>query len=323
MSKRPGGFGINAVEQDGEQLLPPAVLHLMERLAVAAKGGGRGGLQGKRRSRNVGSSLEFADFRPYVPGDDIRRIDWNVYGRTGRAFIRQYWDEQQICVHLLVDASRSMTFGYPRKDGNKFYYALQLAACIGYAALAGEDRVAVKLFAEQMSEELPFMRGRSSVFRLIRFLDEQWRTLSGGAGNGGGSGNMAHAFMAASPLLPRHTGQTWLFSDGLYEQGMEETLDRLIGSGQQVVFVHTLSPDELRPELQGELRLIDSELGTGKDVAFGSGVMNAYRQALHEHCEYLSVLCGRREIGYVPVDTGVPLEQTIHRLFLATGLLRG
>jgi len=312
-----------------DELLAPRTMHLLERLSVAAKGRIRGTLQGKRRSRALGSSLEFADFRPYVPGDDIRRIDWNVYGRSGRAFVRQYWDEQELQIHLLVDVSRSMAFR-PGIATNKLYYALQLAASVGYTALVGEDRVAVKLFAEQMLAELEPLRGRVSTPRLLRFLTDAWRGYadkeSGIGVQAGGQAPVSDSDMQlafnASSKLPRRAGQTWLFTDGLYATGIEQALSALIGSGQEVVFVHLLSPDELRPELDGELHLIDSELRTGKDVALSPGVLNNYYRALEEHREYIRSLCGRKGVTYLFIDTGTPLESTIHQVFRASGMLR-
>ncbi|MCQ6557824.1 DUF58 domain-containing protein [Paenibacillus mendelii] len=326
-----------------DPLLDPSTIRLLERLSVSAKGRIRGTMQGKRRSRSLGSSLEFADFRPYVPGDDIRRIDWNVYGRSGRAFVRQYWDEQELQVHLMVDVSRSMSFdsqaslvGEPdhparasaaaaaHHAANKLYYALQLAASVGYTALAGEDRVSAKLFANSVTGELPPLRGRGSARRLFHFLTDAWQTnrqaQEGTAA--AGSDDMYNAFMSPSSL-PRLAGQTWLFTDGLYAEGMERVLSALIGARQEVVFVHLLSPAELRPDLNGELRLIDSELKTGKDVALGTSVIESYLRALKQHQSDIRTLCGKCGAGYLFVDTGIPLEQTLHSIFRAAGFLRG
>ncbi|WJH34622.1 DUF58 domain-containing protein [Paenibacillus sp. CC-CFT747] len=140
-------------------------------MSVAAKKRIRGTMQGKRRSRMLGSSMEFADYRMYTPGDDTRQLDWNVYGRTGKAFIKQFMDEQELQVHLYVDVSRSMDFGGTdsHPDHSKFLYARRLAACVGYITLAGYDRVGVKLFGEDMIGQLPVMRGKGSASRLLPF----------------------------------------------------------------------------------------------------------------------------------------------------------
>src|SRR5690606_29495617 len=141
------GTGQNGNADAGERVrIRPddTALSAVERLLPAARGRVRGTQQGKRRSGMFGASLEFADYRPYAPGDDIRRLDWNVYGRTGRAYIRQYWDEQELNATFYLDVSRSMRKDDGQTDasgaGNKLVHALQLAALVGYAALCGDDR---------------------------------------------------------------------------------------------------------------------------------------------------------------------------------------
>ncbi|MBW7473200.1 DUF58 domain-containing protein [Paenibacillus oenotherae] len=335
--------GLTGDQKGREPLLDPALLERLSRLSIVARSRIRGTIQGKRRSRSLGSSLEFADYRPYVPGDDIRRIDWNVYGRSGRAFVRQYWDEQELHVHMYIDISRSMSFdgslslaggrstrplplaagaGNPPPDDNKLRYALRLAAAVGYVALAGEDRVSVKLFTRSITEELPPLRGRASTLRLIDFLTaaaadgEQQH-----AADHDGSDDLSSAIVSAAGL-PGRAGQAWLFTDGLYEHGIERTISALAGAGQEVVFVHILSPGELRPQLQGELKLIDSEQQTGKDVAIGAGVLQAYKRAVDDHCAAIRTYCRQRGAAYLLVDSGIPIEQAALRLLQESGLLR-
>ncbi|CAH1197719.1 hypothetical protein PAECIP111893_00909 [Paenibacillus plantiphilus] len=322
-----------------ELLLDPALLERLSRLSIVSKNRIRGTIQGKRRSRSLGSSLEFADYRPYAPGDDIRRIDWNVYGRSGRAFVRQYWDEQELLVHMYVDVSRSMSFDGRRgskgehspssgqdkpagQDGSKLRYALRLAAAVGYLSLAGEDRVSVKLFSDEIKSELPPLRGRVSAMKLLRYLtDADNSEAVEQTAHHAGNDDLSAAIVSAAGL-PRRAGQTWLFTDGLYEHGIERTISSLIGAGQEVVFVHILSPEELRPALQGELKLIDSEQGTGKDVAIGANVLQAYKQAVAEHCERIRGYCGQRGAVYLLLDSGLPLEQAVVKLLQESGLMR-
>lgn len=317
-------------------LVDPAMLERLSRLSIVSRNRIRGTIQGKRRSRSLGSSLEFADYRPYSPGDDIRRIDWNVYGRSGRAFVRQYWDEQELLVHLYVDISRSMSFGGGRgnmgernaalgsgqEDGSKLRCALRLAAAVGYMSLAGEDRVSVKLFSDEIKSELPPLRGRASAPRLLRFLSDAAVSEDSAPSHAPADNSDLSAAIAAAAALPRRAGQTWLFSDGLYEHGIERTISSLIGAGQEVVFVHILSPEELRPSLQGELKLIDSEQRTGKDVAIGAGVLQAYKRAVTEHCDMIRACCGQRGAAYLLVDSGLPLEQNALQLLRQSGLVK-
>lgn len=332
---------ITSEEMDKQQravqwLFPDSgLLRRVERMSIASKGRVRGTLQGKRRSQTLGSSLEFADYRPYSPGDDIRRLDWNVYGRTGKAFVRQYWDEQEITVRLYIDISLSMHFmadgdwgdtqlsskladtGASIPATNKLAYALRLAACIGYAALSGEDRVAAYRFASGITGSLQPVRGRASAARLFTFLAESWNPHTDK-----GSEDMSASFTVLGSL-PRQSGQAWLFSDGLYESGIEATLDALLSAGQEVVFVHLLGPEELQPTLSGELKLIDAESGYGKEVAIGGNVLTAYQKAVHEHSDYIRRICVQRGCVYLFVDTSDSLEDTAIQTMLAHGLLKG
>jgi uncharacterized protein (DUF58 family) len=308
----------------GWLLEDPSLLNAMEQMTVAAKGRVSGTMQGKRRSRLLGSSQEFADFRPYVPGDDIRRLDWNVYGRTGKAFVRQYWDEQEMDVRLYIDVSPSMGFGLA-PDGigsgnippdNKLAFALRLAACVGYAALSGEDRVTVCTFADRIVARLPTVRGRGAAVRLFDFLAQQL-----GLPDGSGTEDLYSAF-AEPGAYPRLPGQSWLFTDGLYETGIAQTLDGFAAARQHLVFVHVLGPAELYPDLSGELRLIDAESGQAKEVAFGQSVHRAYKMALEAHCESIRKRCAERGFDYLLVDASASIFDTAVHGLLAAGLLK-
>ncbi|MBW5448060.1 DUF58 domain-containing protein [Cohnella sp. CFH 77786] len=300
----------------------PSQLHLLERMTIAAKGRVRGTMQGKRRSRLLGSSLEFADYRPYAPGDDIRRLDWNVYGRTGKAFIRQFWDEQEMNVRLCIDCSQSMRFGYAPPDGgegiipstNKLAYALRLAACVAYAALAGEDRVSVLAFADRIVSEFPPARGKGAVLRLFNYMEKfiEPTVLQG-------TDDIGLPFSAPG-AYPRTPGQTWLFTDGLYAQGLERVLNGFAASGQHVVLIQILGPEELAPDLSGERKLIDTETGAAIEVAFGRDVMRAYQSALRDHTGMIRKLCAERGFDYALADTSVPVMDTAGRCLLGEGM---
>ncbi|PZD96237.1 DUF58 domain-containing protein [Paenibacillus sambharensis] len=322
----------------GELFPDLSLLHRLERMTIASRSRVRGTMQGKRKSNALGSSLEFADYRAYTPGDDFRRIDWNVYGRTGRAYIRQFWDEQEIAVRLWVDVSRSMCFesaelpptGSGGQKGmlgmhstNKLLYALRLAACIGYAGLAGEDKVEAAIFEDRAVNRMPPLRGRGSAARLFAFLT-QAAAAADAAREPAVQGNAALSEPFRLPgVMPRTPGQSWVFTDGLYESGIEEALSALTAARQDVVFVHVLGPGELKPELTGERRLIDVETGSGKEVAVGPAVLKAYQAALAEHCEYIRQLCSACGCAYIQVDTGVPFAETVLKQFHQQGLLKG
>lgn len=316
--------------EDALKLLFPdaAVLSQLERLRIVAGNRIKGTLAGKRRSAHLGGSQEFADYRPYVPGDDIRRIDWNVYGRTGRAYMRQYWDEQELQAHLYIDVSRSMQFG--QGSANKLAYALRLAASIGYAALCAEDRVSVNLYSNELEQQLPMLRGRTSSTKLFQFMAEALRKRTAGKDEIDAglnsiavaeevSSNMAEPFMKPGSM-PRRSGTTWLFTDAMFESGAEEALLSFIAAGQKVVLIHLLSPEEIDPSLSGELRLIDSELRTGKEVAVGHRLLADYRAEVDRFREELKRICADRGVDYMFVNTAAPLQETISGLLVSGAL---
>lgn len=298
-------------------LFPDAgLLAKLERLGLAGGSRVTGTLAGKRRSTSLGGSQEFADYRPYAPGDDIRRIDWNVYGRTGKPYLRQYWDEQELHASLYIDVSESMS-GFGGDRGNKLTSALRLAAAIGYAALCGGDRLSVRTFSGQsMDEGVRLAGGRASSLPLFRYLaghrpqseasspavGSRAKDRTGEANDASGISDLSLPFRLPG-RLPRRAGVTWLFTDGWYEEGIAETLLLLKSAGQHVVFVQLLSPEEVDPGLDGELRLIDAELGTGKEVALSSGRLKDYRKALSVYREELRTICANRGIPYAFMDT--------------------
>jgi uncharacterized protein (DUF58 family) len=300
----------------GVNLLDPALMRRLDQMSIAAKKRIRGTMQGKRRSRDIGSSLEFADYRLYTPGDDTRQLDWHAYGRTGKPFIKLFMDEQELQVNLWLDASKSMDFG--RKEGaesvrlSKWEYARQLAAGIGYMSLNRYDRVSAAVFTTQMTKQQKLLRGKGSSLRLFDFL----------AGcQAAGAGDIGAVFRNPS-ILPRQAGMIWLFSDFLYEQGIEDALKYLLAAKQEVVAVQVLAPEELDPELAGELRLIDSESGAAREVAMSSKVLQAYRDAALQYTQKLRAFCYERGITYLLALTDVSPADFLLGELRRNGLVR-
>lgn len=299
IERQPGANGAGWPDEE--------LLVRLEQLSLAAKGRVRGTMQGRRRSRQTGASLDFADYRLYSPGDDIRQLDWNAYGRFGKPFIKLFLDEQELMVHLWIDASKSMDFG--RREGgvtlHKFDYARHLAACIGYVALAGYDRVGARFFSDRITAELSPIRGKGSAPRLFQFLSDA---------DVHAAGSLTQTVMRPA-AVPRFPGMTWVFSDFLYENGVEESLAYLQAARQAVVAVQILEPGELHPELAGDLRLIDSESGSGREVAISGKVLHAYRQQVERYTLKLRQYCSERGIAYLLAVTGTPVLDVIVRLF--------
>ncbi|WP_409341296.1 DUF58 domain-containing protein [Paenibacillus sp. MBLB4367] len=293
-------------------LVPEDVLRKLERCAIAGRSRIRGTMQGRRRSRELGSSLEFADYRLYAPGDDIRRLDWHAYGRTGKPFIKLFTDEQEMQVHLMIDASASMAFTANENVSNKFWHARQLAGAVGYAALCGYDSADVSIFGASVMSRLPLLRGKGAASRLFDYLRQAQPERQG---------DMRKALTHPS-VLPRQPGMTWIFSDFLFEDGVEDTLKTLIAAKQEVVAVQVLSEEEWNPMLAGDLRLLDSETGTAKEVAISRKVLDVYRETVKQHTHALKRFCRERGIAYELVLSGTPLVDTVVHGFRRSGLLR-
>ncbi|RAV19752.1 DUF58 domain-containing protein [Paenibacillus contaminans] len=295
-----------------QPFLPEDVLRKLERCVIAGKSRIRGTMQGRRRSRELGSSLEFADYRLYSPGDDIRRLDWHAYGRTGKPFIKLFTDEQEMQVHLLIDASASMAFTAGGGAQSKFEHAKHLAAAVGYAALCGYDSADVSLFGSSITSRLPLLRGKGAAGRMFEFLRQAPPEREG---------DLRKA-LTQPAAMPRQPGMTWIFSDFLFEDGVEETLKTLLAAKQEVVVVQVLAEEEWNPQLSGDLRLLDIETGMGKEVAISRKVLDVYRETVKQYTESLRRFCRERGITYEFVLTSAPLAETVVQGFRRSGLIR-
>lgn len=311
-------------------LIPQELMAKLARMSLMTHHRVRGTMQGKRRSGQLGSSLEFADYRPYSPGDDMRRLDWHAYAKTGRPYVKLYLDEQELQVSIYIDASASMDFPpagaglsigktngrYPEasiQQASKFLYAKQLAACVGYAALCSYDRVGVQMFGESVTARLPMRRGQASVFSLLEFLGKTATEPKG---------DVASVFMKPASL-PARPGMAWVFSDFLFPSGVEESIKALLSARQEVRVVQILSPQEMEPELSGDLRLVDCETGEGKEVAVSGVVLKEYKEAVKGYTRGLEAFCKERGVGYYLAVTSSALEETVLNGFRRSGLFLG
>lgn len=291
--------------QPSQPLFDEAFLRKLDRLAILSRRAMAGQLQGERRSPKRGQSVEFADFRPYVPGDDFRRIDWNAYARLERFFIKLFVEEEDLVVHLLVDTSRSMDWGHP----NKLRYAVRAAGALGYIALVGLDRVTVMGIGE--AAYLSPRRGKQQAMTLFAFL----QGLEAGTRTDLGPRLRAYA---ASALQP---GPLLLFSD-LMDDGWAEGLQAVAARGFEITVLHVLAPDELDPALTGDLKLLDIETGAHVEVTADFDLLQRYRDGLAAWRDELRLFCGARRINYVPVTTTLSLEDLLFNWLRQRGVVR-
>jgi uncharacterized protein (DUF58 family) len=272
-------------------------LRQLERLQVVMKAPVRGGLKGGRRSVKRGQSVEFADYRDYALGDDLRQLDWNVFARLERLFVKLFIEEEDVTVTFLIDASPSMTFGRPEK----LLFAKRAAAALGYIGLANEDRIVVAALSGRIARRQSGLRGSGRIFRLLA-------NLSSIAPSEGPTDLVAAARHAAAMVTGR--GVIVLISD-LLDPGADKVIRELAATGSELIVLHVLSPDELDPAIEGDLRLVDAETGEGVDVTVDLAALDDYRTRLQAWQAGFEDLAAKRRASYVALSSDVALADLV------------
>jgi len=269
----------------------------LERLALLSRRTFRGRVRGERRSPRRGHSVEFCDYRAYGVGDDLRYVDWNIYGRLDRLHVKLFVDEEDLCLHLLLDASASMDFGAP----TKLEYGARLAAALGFVGLVNMERVGVGVLRERVAEGWPPTRGRNQVVNLFEFLSHVWP--AGGTSLNGGLGNYA--------MRAREPGLAVVISDLMDPDGFETGLRALLERRFDVHLIHVLAPEEMDPELHGDLRLVDAETGEIRELSVDGEAIRAYRERLRQFLDRVETFSRTQEIGYHRVTADTPVEEVV------------
>ncbi len=278
------------------QLFDEAFLRRLEQLELASRRRTAGRMKGERRSTKRGQSVEFADYRNYTHGDDLRQLDWNVYARLEKLFIKLFVEEEDVTVHVLVDASASMNFGEP----NKLDFARRAAAALAYLGLAHLDRVSVAFLGDGHASSLRPLRGKGRVFEVFRFLSEpRAERLTG----------LATAAREYAGRL-RGSGPLLLISD-LMDPGYLDALRDLAGTRCQLSVLHVLAPEELDPEVPPDARLVDSETGQGIEVTGDDDLVDRYRTRLAEWQAEITAFVTRRGGSYVTVPSDLDLADLL------------
>ena len=255
-----------------------------------------GGWVGDRRSARRGTSLEFADYRNYAPGDDLRRLDWNLYARLQRPYLKLYEDEEDLALHIVIDASASMDWPLSEDSPNettKWDYARRLAAGLAYIALQNNDQLLVTTISGDDWQQFGPYRGRNKTPQLFSFLTTQ-------TANGALDWNES---LRSYSLRHARPGLFVLISDLLTPAGHREGLNDLLALGFEVTFLHILSPDELDPQLAGELRLIDVENGSAREVTLDGSLRAQYARRVRDWQEGIRRDCHARGVRYLLART--------------------
>lgn len=331
MIVRPGAARPTSVDD----LISPALSARLDRLQVRSRKVFAGKLVGERRSKMRGRSVEFDDYREYIPGDDIRFIDWNIYARLDRIFVKLFLEEQDMSVHIVLDASASMHAAPP--DGpSKLLFAQRMAMALGYVGLVNQDRVAVSVFGGPTFERLPEMRGRRNIKRLGRFLLDRVDPTAAATGEG-------MSFTEAMRLVAttrQGKGVMIVLSDFLVREGYEHGLrylaagvGREAGAGDSfdTYCVQTLAPGEIDPTKEGsereggvigDLRLVDVETGRPAEVTVTAALIKRYRQRLQEYVDALSSYCHARRMTHLLMPCDTNIETAIFQTLRGRGLVK-
>ena len=306
-------------------LLSPELLARLEKMELVSRKVFRGRMKGERRSPRKGQSVEFADFRNYVPGDDLRFVDWNTYARLEKLFLKMFLEEEDLHFYALIDASSSMDFGNP----TKLRFAVQLAAALGFIGLVRGDRVKIETIGQSPRESAPAFRGRRSLWRMLEHLEAIK-----------GSGVFSSVALGSDPQKRRPTplslaegvknfclrnsgkGIVVLISDLMDKAGYESALRYLASRQMDVYVIHVLSPEEFEPDVQGDLRLVDCEDGDVAEVTVTSVLMKRYKQTLAAFVDSAREFCSRRGMMYLLARSETSVEQLLTGYLATRGLVR-
>ena len=295
-------------ETPAKPLLDSLFLAKLEQLELVSRKIFLGVMKGERRSKKKGQSVEFADYRNYVKGDDLRFLDWNLYGRLDRLFIRLFQEEDDLHFYLLIDNSLSMDFGTP----SKLHYARQVAAALAFIGLVNMDRVVIEAFNERLTQSLPAVRGRRSLFRVLDFLQKL---------EPAGPSNLRESLRSFS-IKSSGKGVVVLLTDLMDKGGYEEALRYLVARQFDIYVIQILSQEETDPEILGDLKLIDVEDSDEAEVTVSGPLIQRYKQNLAAYQSSIQEYCNRRGITFLFTSNQVPFDRLVLTYLRQRGLVR-
>ncbi len=294
-------------------LLPEPIRRRLDPLMLVAKKVRSGAMKGDRRSIKRGTSIEFADYRNYVAGDDLRQLDWNIYARLERPYVKLLEDEEDLAVHVILDASASMNFPEDGDvDQKKLLFAKRIFAGLGYISLTSQDRLMVTAMNDNGLSTFGPVRGRGQAVALFRYVQSL---------EADGITDL-NIMLKDYALRAGRAGLTIVISDMFSPTGYVEGLNALLGRGHEVVFIHVLSPEEVTPPLTGDLRLIDVETGQAQEVTVDATMRDIYHQRLMAWRDEIRNECQRRGAHYFTIQTDEPWERMILSDMRRVGLVK-
>ena len=284
--------------------LPAELLRKLEYLRVVTRRMHAGRFSALNRSRKLGRGIDFADHRPYAPGDDFKDIDWNLYGRLDRFMVRLAEEETELNLHLLVDCSRSM-------GPHKAEYARRVAAALSYIALAHLDRVHVWPFGEKLMKPLKPPRNKTQAIQVHRYLSSV----------DGGSATDMEGTMRAFAGISRARGIALVISDFLAPDGWQSAIDVLRSARFEPALLQVSNPDEADIATRGEVLLDDRETGRTIRVRVTEKVASAYRAAFLAHGRALNDYARSHNMFFAHGRSDQPFEEMVLRTMRSERLL--
>ncbi len=288
-------------------LLPPKLLARLERMELVSRKVFRGRLKGERRSKRKGQSVEFADFRNYVPGDDLRFVDWNLYARLDKLYLKLFLEEEDLHVYFLVDSSPSMDFSEP----TKFFSAKQIAAALAFVGMCRGDRVRIEFLGSE-NRTSPVLRGRSQLWRMTEFCESVKPN------------QLFDLTDAVKRFCLRAAGRgiVVLISDLLDKNGYESALRLLVGQQMDVFVLHVLSPEEMNPQLVGDLKLVDCEDQDEAEISVSAAVIKKYQANLASFIDRARRFCAQRDMTYLLTRSDLGADVLVGQYLRERGLIR-
>lgn len=289
-------------------LLDPQFLARLEQLELVSRKIFLGRMKGERRSKRKGQSVEFADYRNYVVGDDLRFLDWNLFARLDRLFIRLFMEEEDLHVYLLIDNSLSMDFGTP----SKLHFAKQVAAALGFIGLVNMDRVVIEAFNDHLTQSLPAIRGRRSLWRMLDFLQKL---------EPAGPSDLRRALRTFS-MKCSGKGIVILLGDFMDKGGYEDAFRFLLARQLDIYVIQVLSQEEIEPEIVGDLKLVDVEDDDVAEITVSAPLLKRYKQNLAAYRAGIHEFCTRRGISYLFTSNQVPFDRLVLSYLRQRGLVK-
>jgi uncharacterized protein (DUF58 family) len=283
-------------------------LKKLEYLSLVSRRVFHGQLLAQRRTMQLGGGIEFADHREYTPGDDFRYLDWNVFARHDELLLKRFQEEEDLHVYLLLDCSRSMAYG----DPPKFDYARQIAAALGYIALADLDRVAVVAFAGDIVADFPLTRGKARILSVLKFLEGLEP-----------QGSVTDLSRVARNFVHRgqRRGLAVVLSDLFDPKGFQGGLDLLRHHRYEPHVVQIVDRREAEPALKGDVELLDVESAAIRKVTITERNLRQYRRIFQGFLESVRHYCNSYGIGGTLAMTEVPFDELLLRMMRAAGAL--